>query len=233
MAKTTRAMVRRVQNALAARAGGALVTGIMRSVEPELILGAETEREFVRAQKPAIYVLWHGRLLPCAWNYRHLGLRTLISRNRDGDHITGMIQRWGFGVIRGSSSRGATGAQMGIVRALREGASVALTPDGPRGPRQKMKLGPIRAAMATGVPIIPVSAGAAAGWYFGRWDRFLVPRPFTWVPVALGRPIWTGEPSSEEDVEEVAARVEMALNNLTEIVDDAARLGRGRVVKGG
>lgn len=217
----------RFRSALISGAGGSLVTGIMKSTRAELIHGEETDREFVRGAKPAIYVLWHGRLLPCAWYYRDLGLGTLITRNRDGDHITGMIERWGYQVIRGSSSRGSTSAQLAIIRALRDGISVALTPDGPRGPRQKMKMGPIRAAAYAGVPVIPVSAGARSAWVFGRWDRFLVPRPFTWIPVALGDPVWVPDSASEDMLAEQAIRIEGELDRLTALTDDAAR-SRGR-----
>jgi lysophospholipid acyltransferase (LPLAT)-like uncharacterized protein len=86
-----------------------------------------------------------------------------------------------------------------------------------------MKVGPIRAAMAAGVPIIPVSAGAASAWYFGRWDRFLVPKPFTRVPVALGQPVWPGSSLSPEEVYEMALRLETGLNELTAIVDEAVQ----------
>lgn len=216
-------VVRRIQGSLVSGVGGALVTGIMRSTRATLIHGEVTDQRFVRRGVPAIYVLWHGRLLPCAWYYRNLGLGTLISRNRDGNLVTGMIERWGYRVIRGSSSRGAVGAQLAIVRALRAGTSVALTPDGPRGPRQKMKLGPIRVASKTGVPLIPVSAGARSARVFGRWDRFVVPRPFTWLPVALGEPVWVHETASEDEMTEAALALERELDRLTALVDDAAR----------
>ncbi len=218
---------RRISGGLASALGAGLVTGIMKSARLELIEGEEYEASIVRAGKPAIYVLWHGRLLPCAFRYRELGLGTLISRNRDGEYITRMIERWGYNVIRGSSSRGATGAQLAIIRALREGMPVALTPDGPRGPRQKMKMGPIRAAWKTGVPILPVSAGATSAWYFGKWDRFLVPKPFAWIPVALGEPVHVDESATEDEMNVIASELEARLNRLTEVVDEAARARAG------
>src|SRR5690606_8758609 len=128
--------------------------------------------------KPAIYLLWHGRLLPCSYYHRHHGLATLISRHRDGDYIAGVVQRWGFRTIRGSSSRGGAAALLQMERLLRDGVSLAITPDGPRGPRQKMKPGPLYAAQRAGVPVIPVTAGCSRAWWFEGWDRFMVPQPF-------------------------------------------------------
>lgn len=208
---------------LVSSVGGGLLTALMASCRSKLVAGHEVQREIVDSRLPAIYVLWHGRLLPCAYHYRHHGFGTLISRNRDGEYIAAMIRRWGFHVIRGSSSRGATSAQREIVRVLGQGRAVALTPDGPRGPRQKMKIGPIRAAARAGVPLVPVSAGAASAWYFGSWDRFLVPRPFTRIAVALGDPIVVPSDPDPADVADVARHLEEKLNDLTRIVDEIAR----------
>ncbi len=216
----------RLKSVLASMLGGPVISSLMGTTRGELIAGGEFEEEYVAARVPAIYVLWHGRLLPCSYYYRDRHLGTLISRNRDGDYITGMIERWGFRVIRGSSSRGAAGAQLAIVRALGEGQSLAITPDGPRGPRQKMKVGPLRAAQKAGVPILPVSAGATSGWYFGRWDRFLVPKPFAWTPVALGAPLHLHPGMKSDDLAHEALLLEDRLNQLTELVDEAANAGR-------
>jgi len=217
----------RAKSATISRLGGGLLTSLLRTTRLELIAGHEWERDILLARVPAVYVLWHGRLLPCSYFYRGLGFGTLISRNRDGDYVTRMIEGWGYRVIRGSSSRGAAGAQLAIVRALAEGTPVALTPDGPRGPRQKMKLGPLRAAQKAGVPIVPVAAGATSAWYFGRWDRFMVPKPFTWIPVAIGPPVTLPPDASATELGEIAVTIERDLDELTRIVDEAARAGRG------
>jgi lysophospholipid acyltransferase (LPLAT)-like uncharacterized protein len=203
--------------------GGTVLTALMSSTRSRLISGEEVERGYVEGRRPAVYVLWHGRLLPCAYRYRRYRLGTLISRNRDGDYIAGVVRRWGFTVIRGSSSRGGSSALRGIVRMLQSGRSVALTPDGPRGPRQQMKAGPVLAAQMAGVPIIPVSAAASSGRYFGSWDRFLVPAPFAVTPVALGEPLVVPADLSGGDLDDVVRQVGESLNRLTTLVDEAAR----------
>ena len=213
----------RARRDVIARSGGALVTALLRTTRHELIAGHEVQETIVHHRLPVIYLLWHGRLLPCSWVYRDFGFATLISRNRDGDYITGVIEDWGYTVLRGSTSRGAATAQLAILRTLHEGTAVALTPDGPRGPRQKMKLGPLRAAQKAGVPVVPLSASASSAWFFGRWDRFLVPKPFARIPVALGSPIELPKDIGPEEMEARAEVIERELNRLTALVDDAAR----------
>lgn len=212
-----------VKTAVISNLGGSVLTALMRSTRSRVIAGHEVEREWLDGGRPAVYVLWHGRLLSCAYRYRRHRLGTLISQNRDGDYISGVIQRWGFTVIRGSSSRGGSSALRRIVRTLKEGRSVALTPDGPRGPRQVMKPGPVTAAQLAGVPIVPITAGASSGRYFGSWDRFLVPAPFADTPVALGEPILVPEKLEESELAEVMRTVADSLNRLTTLVDEAAR----------
>jgi lysophospholipid acyltransferase (LPLAT)-like uncharacterized protein len=224
----TRAAIRsRLGQRAVAGLGGRLLDGLMHSCRHELVVGDEWHRQVIVGRMPVVFVLWHGRLLSCSFHYRHQGFATMITRNRDGDHITGTIERWGYRVIRGSSSRGGAAALRAVVRELRRGTSVALTPDGPRGPFQKMKIGPLRAAQLAGVPIVPVSAGAVRGRFFGRWDRFLVPMPFTWVPVGMGEPIQVERELTEAALAERAESIEERLNALTRVVDDAAAHRRG------
>lgn len=213
----------RLQTAMISGAGGAVLTALLRSARSELVSGEQVEMQLIRPEGiPSVTVVWHGRLLPAAYHFRRAGYTTLISQNRDGDLITPLVERWGFRVIRGSSSRGGSSALRQIVKVLSEGGRVALTPDGPRGPRQKMKLGPLHAARLAGVPIIPGAAGAARGAYFGRWDRFLVPAPFTRVSVALGEPLEIPPDARDGELREYANELEARLNAVTELVDEAA-----------
>ena len=211
-----------LKTAVISNVGGGLLTALLGTTRSDLVAGNDVERTWVDGGRPAVYVLWHGRLLSCAYRYRRHRFGTLISRNRDGDYIAGVVRRWGFTVVRGSSSRGGSSALRRIVRMLKEGRSVALTPDGPRGPRQEMKPGPLLAAQLAGVPVIPVSAGASSGRFFGSWDRFLVPAPFAATPVALGDPIMVPAGLPEEDFRAVMLKVGASLNRLTAIVDEAA-----------
>jgi lysophospholipid acyltransferase (LPLAT)-like uncharacterized protein len=201
--------------------GGGLLTGLMRTTRFEIENGTIYE-EWLRPRRAAMYILWHGRLLPCSYYHRDCGLATLISLHRDGDYISGVVEKWGFQVVRGSSSRGGTKALRQMVRLLRGGVPIAVTPDGPRGPRQEMKLGPLLAAQMAGVPVIPVSAGTGRAWWFEGWDRFMVPKPFSRIRLKYGEPVRIAPDAEPSAVEAVAAGLQAALNRLTAEVDGDA-----------
>jgi lysophospholipid acyltransferase (LPLAT)-like uncharacterized protein len=197
--------------------GGALLTSLLRTARWDILNGEGFRRG---ALDPCVYVLWHGRLLPCSYFHRGQGLATLISQHRDGDYIAGVVERWwGFHAIRGSSSRGGSGALREIVRTLRRGVSVAITPDGPRGPRQKMKHGPLIAAQLAGVPVVPVSAGTPTAWWLGGWDRFMIPRPFSRIRMLFGEPLSVPRDADAAEIERLAKLLEEQLDELTARVD--------------
>ena len=121
--------------------GSTAIDALMATVRWE-IAGAEHYRGTWGAGRPTVFVLWHGHLLPGAYYHRGQGLATLISQHRDGEYIARVVQGWGFTVVRGSSTRGGKEALVEIVRVLRRGQAVAITPDGPTGPRGEFKPGP-------------------------------------------------------------------------------------------
>jgi lysophospholipid acyltransferase (LPLAT)-like uncharacterized protein len=116
----------------------------------------------------------------------------LISRHRDGQHLATLAERWGYRFVRGSSRRGGEAGLLGVVRAVKAGHIVALTPDGPRGPAERVKPGIVAAAQHAGVPIIPASARPSGAWWLQSWDRFCIPKPFARIDVVYGPPIHIG-----------------------------------------
>jgi lysophospholipid acyltransferase (LPLAT)-like uncharacterized protein len=208
----------RIPAGAAAVAGAALLEALLGRARFE-VAGDPAHRAFLGTGRAAIFVLWHGRLLPLAYHYRRRDLATLISQSRDGEIIARIARRWGYTVVRGSSSRGATEALRGIVRCLRSGRSVALTPDGPRGPRERMKPGPLAAARLSGAPLIPVSAGSPHAWWFEGWDRFLVPRPGARVRIVWGEPVSIPADADAAAIEAIGGRLEGALARVTAAAD--------------
>jgi hypothetical protein len=200
--------------------GGTALDALMRttSVRTE---GEENFRQFWREKRPVVFTLWHGRLLPCTYHHRHQDVVTLVSHHRDGEYITRLVQKWGYTAVRGSSSRGGLDALRELVRHLRGGRSLAITPDGPRGPREKLKPGPLLAAQLTGAPIIPVASGASRASYFGGWDRFLIPHPFARLQIAYGEPVYVPRRADEAELQAVADEVEGRLGGLMRRVDQA------------
>ena len=141
---------------------------------------------------PFIFVLWHSRILPLLALHKGEGLVLLISRHRDGGYLAALADGWGFKSGRGSTQRGGEVGLLGIVRALQAGAIVALTPDGPRGPRERVQPGAVAAAQHAGVPIVAAGARTSSAWYLGSWDRMCIPKPFAAIDVRYSAPIHIG-----------------------------------------
>lgn len=153
-------------------------------------------------RKTAIVVFWHEYLpvVPVLWwrgrqDNPSLSLNALISRHRDGRMIAGIMRRWGISSVDGSSSKagrsdkGGAAALRSLLGLLRARKIVALTPDGPRGPRRVMQPGAAQLAAISGVPVVPIAAVCRPGWRIRSWDRMLLPLPFSRGTIRCGRPI--------------------------------------------
>jgi lysophospholipid acyltransferase (LPLAT)-like uncharacterized protein len=210
-----------MSGALRFRLGGLLGRVVAGGLLATVRFRSEHRDRFDRlaARGPALYALWHGRLLPLTYYHRHRGIAALVSQSADGEYIARMVEGWGFDTVRGSSSRGGREALREVVRRVRAGQSMAITPDGPRGPRQKVQPGVIIAAQLTGAPILPVVAGCSRAWWPGGWDRFCVPKPFSRVLVLYGEPRFVPRTAAEDEIREYAAQLERDMNALIEQVD--------------
>lgn len=187
------------------------------------VLTPEPYRELASAGG-VIYTLWHGRLLPLTYYHRRQNIATLISQSSDGEYIARVVERWGYTAMRGSSSRGGSGALREMVKLARTGRSMAITPDGPRGPRQQLKPGVLTLAQLTGQPMIPMSASATRAWWVdARWDLFLVPKPFATVFVRYADPVYVPRVADEQTIARIGAQVQATLVRLTEETDADAR----------
>jgi lysophospholipid acyltransferase (LPLAT)-like uncharacterized protein len=206
-------------------AAGVLGTGLVASLFATTRLkrvGAEHYERFRRERTPVVFVFWHGQLLPLVHYHRHEGIVVLISEHDDGEYITRVIRRNGFGAVRGSSTRGGTKGLKGLVRAAHRGHDLALTPDGPKGPRGVLKPGALAVAQMTGLPIVPLSVGASAGWRFRSWDGFLVPRPFSKITIEYLAPRFVPREAGRGEIEEMAASLGDELNRAEERLADEA-----------
>ena len=181
--------------------------------------GEENFRRFHREGKPVVFTLWHGRLLPCTYHHRGQGVVTLISQHRDGEYITRVVRKWGYTAVRGSTTRGGLEALRELIRHVKDGRSLAITPDGPKGPRETMKPGPVIIAQRTGAPVIPVVSGADRAWFFGGWDRFLIPKPFARLHIIYGEPVFVPRRADEAEIQAISADVERRLAEMMRRVD--------------
>jgi lysophospholipid acyltransferase (LPLAT)-like uncharacterized protein len=209
-----------LRRAVAGWTGKWVLNALMRTTRYD-VHGREHYLQFYREAKPVIFVLWHSRLLPLSYERRGEGVATLVSASGDGEYIARIVRGWGYEPVRGSSSRQGGQALRQLVRFARAGKSIAITPDGPRGPRQKMKPGVLVAAQLTGLPIIPAAAATQSAWWAGSWDRFLVPKPFARIRIEYGAPLWIPRAAQGAALDEQALRVEHALNDLLEHTEHA------------
>jgi lysophospholipid acyltransferase (LPLAT)-like uncharacterized protein len=138
---------------------------------------------------------WHGQQLMGFYYFRKCGYYILSSMSRDGDYSSSIMRRFGWRIIRGSSSRGAVRGLIELLRVLREGAGIALTPDGPQGPLYHIEPGGLYLAQKTGAPIIPLAFVYDRKWVSAKsWDKFEIPKPFARCVAYFGEPFFvTGE----------------------------------------
>ena len=214
-------MPREWQVRAAARTARLLLDGLLGTCRFE-DHGTEHFRRRTEAGRGVIFALWHGRLLPLSYRFRGNGFVPMISRSADGEYIARVVEGWGYEPVRGSASRGGRAALREMLHLARAGKSLVLTPDGPRGPFQELKEGVLTAAQTTGLPIVPAAAGASRAWWFGRWDRFLVPQPFARVVVLFGAPIAVPRDADGTVLADKKAEVTAALNALVREADARA-----------
>jgi lysophospholipid acyltransferase (LPLAT)-like uncharacterized protein len=132
--------------------------GALTSIRYE---GAEIVEKLHRDGRRVVFAFWHNRQLMMPLAYRGSGAYVLVSRHRDGELIARIAARFGIRAVRGSSTRGGAAALRELIRVGRSGADLAVTPDGPKGPRYVAKLGVVQLAKATGLPIVPVTFGCS------------------------------------------------------------------------
>ena len=150
-----------------------------------------------------VLTLWHGQMLPILWAHRQ-PTGVMISEHKDGEIIARIVGRFGFFGVRGSSSRGGTRALLEAVQVLKRGADMAITPDGPRGPRHSFAAGALVLAHRAGVPVVSLVAHVDRKWQLRSWDGFEIPKPFARVTIEYGEPVVL----NDAEVRAVAARTE-------------------------
>ena len=200
-------------------AAESIIRGLSRLIRTE-VLGEEHPLRLVADGQPAIYAFWHDQLLLMIKAYRGKSrLRILISASKDGELIARTMARFKFETVRGSSHRGGKEALKEMIALGRSGTSLAITPDGPKGPRHQLKPGVAQIACRSGLPVVPVAFVCSHGYRFGSWDRFLLPYPWARGIYSYGPPIYC---SAGESVADFMKRVEQAMDDNQQTA--AARL---------
>ena len=181
-----------------------------------------------RAGRQPVMAFWHGRILPAAYYFRRRGIVVITSENFDGEWIAGIIERFGFGTARGSTSRGARRALRQLLRQMASGKPAGFTLDGPRGPAKVAQPGAVWLAKATGNPLLPFHLEASRHWTLGSWDRTQIPKPFSTVTIAMGAPIDVPGDADEAELERARVALEARLGELERRAGEMLREGARR-----
>lgn len=167
-----------------------------------------------------LFTLWHEHLFPLAFLGRNLGIVVLISQHRDGELIAHTVQRLGFGTVRGSTTRGGFRALIEMARLGRAGSQLAITPDGPRGPRRSAQVGGLIIAQRSGIPLVPIGVAGNPVKRLDSWDRFMIPHLFARVVVGYGDPLWIPTECKPDELErEWLPRLNAGMEALQERLD--------------
>ncbi|HEY6183468.1 MAG TPA: lysophospholipid acyltransferase family protein [Terriglobales bacterium] len=169
--------------------------------------------------KPLILAFWHSCIFPAIYAWRNLQIRVLSSDSFDGEYTGRIIRKFGFVKVRGSSSKGAVRALLGMRREIEQGATVAFTIDGPRGPRYVAKPGPVVLARATGAPMVAFHIALENPWVLNTWDKSMVPKPFSRALLRISRKINVPKDAGDEERERYHAELQAALDRVREFAE--------------
>jgi lysophospholipid acyltransferase (LPLAT)-like uncharacterized protein len=161
-----------------------------------------------------VMAFWHGRILPATYYFRRRGIVVMTSENFDGEWIAGIIERFGYGTARGSSSRGGRKALIQLKRDMASGKAAGFTVDGPRGPAGVAQAGAVWLAKVTGNPVLPFHLEASRHWSLNSWDGTQIPKPFSTVAIAMGAPLDVAPDADESGIELARGRLESELRRL-------------------
>ena len=189
-----------------------------------IVEGPEVRARMLRHPRPAgIYAFWHSHQLSALWHFRRTGAGILISASKDGEYIARIARSVGFVPLRGSSSRLGAAGLKALIEFARSGRPVAITPDGPRGPRHSIGLGVLAVAQKSGYPVVPVAIGLSSFWELPSWDRFRIPKPFARGYACWGEPLSVPPDADDATLAHLAAELQARMIALEEFADRMAR----------
>ncbi len=221
----------KIRNPKLVRAAGwltaTLATGIGRTLHfdhrclgPDVGFGRPTHPDRLA------FAIWHDKLLLPTVKFGGPDLAVLISQHADGQLLGGLIRRKGMGLVCGSTNRGGVEAVRQIVRDDFPWRHLAITPDGPRGPRREVQPGIVYVASRTGMKIVPIGVGYLRPWRLTSWDRFAIPRPTSRARLIFGHPMAIPAKLRSDDLEPYRLALQLEMDRLDALAEDWTRTGR-------
>jgi len=178
------------------------------------IEGWENFQNIERDGKIPIYTFWHDRLFLGTYFFRKRGIMVMSSQSFDSEYTARVIQRFGYGTIKGSSTRGAVKALTKMIRLMRQGLPMGFTLDGPKGPRYVAKSGACFLAKKTGNPIMPFLLEPKSFWTIKSWDKMHIPKPFTHAKLFIAEPIYVSKDADDDEIENKRRELQSKLDEL-------------------
>jgi lysophospholipid acyltransferase (LPLAT)-like uncharacterized protein len=222
MSEWRSSFLKRVQVAAIAGLGYPLINALGHTLRFR-VEGLHHYNAIVASGRQPVMAFWHGRILPATFYFRRRGIVVITSENFDGEWIARIIERFGYGTARGSTTRGARKAMVQLVRAMKAGRPAGFTLDGPRGPARVAQPGAVWLAGATGNPVLPFHLEAARAWTLRSWDRTQIPKPFTQVALVVGEPLDIPADPTDEQLESARVILEKRLGDLEQRARELAR----------
>ena len=171
-------------------------------------------------EKRVIYSFWHRAVFASAWLWRNAGIAVMVSRSFDGEYIARTIERLGFVAVRGSSSRGGASGLLGLRGQLEQGNLVAFTIDGPRGPKDVAKPGPVLLARASGAPMVAFYVALSDCWVLNTWDAMTIPKPFSKALVRFSAKMTVPDDEADARMVEDQGKLQAALERVTGFAEE-------------
>lgn len=192
-----------------------LINLIGKTVRFDKAEGWENFEVIERAGKIPIYTFWHNRIFLGTYFFRRRGIVVITSQSFDGEYIARFIQRFGYGAVRGSSTRGGVAALVEMIRLMRdERLPMGFTIDGPKGPKYVAKIGACLLAKKTGNPMMPFVVEAEKFWQVKSWDNMQIPKPFSRARLIINEPIYVPADASDEVLENKRLELQKSLDEL-------------------
>jgi lysophospholipid acyltransferase (LPLAT)-like uncharacterized protein len=199
-----------------------LISLLTSTYRIEKIIGEQNIEPFITSGEVCAPAYWHqhhiiGSALVRSWIRRGFKACFLVSGSVDGDVPERIARAWGAEVIRGSANQSGALALRDQQRMMKDGYSIVTTADGPRGPQHEFKAGTVLMARVAGVPILPIGCAADRAWYLEkRWDRFMIPKPFARIVIAIGEPVAVPRSVALDDLEPIRLNVQQRVMSLME-----------------
>jgi lysophospholipid acyltransferase (LPLAT)-like uncharacterized protein len=207
--------VKRAQVSMIAGLGYPLINALGHTLRWR-VEGLQHLETIAASGRQPVMAFWHGRILPATYYFRGRGIVVITSENFDGEWIARIIERFGYGTARGSTSRGGKKAMLQLVRDMRAGRAAGFTLDGPRGPARVAQAGAVWLASATGNPVLPFHLEASSHWSLRSWDRTQIPKPFSTVALVVGEPMDVPKDATADALEAARTALEARLSDLEE-----------------